>query len=87
MASEIETYADVADALKLGYVACGAGGFFGERRRTCKAEFSLAAKLVKAMRDDGHGGSIVGYAGKLGDATTPSGEHVAVTAMPINDAR
>lgn len=67
LASEIEKYADVANACQLGYVAAGAGGFFGEKRRTC-VEFSLACKLVKttSMCDDGR--RDVGYAGKLGDA-------------------
>ena len=86
MASEIETYSDVAEAMDLGYVACGAGGFFGEKRRTCKAEFSIAAKLVKALRSDKKGGIVAGYAGKLGDASTPSGSwvdyDVATAGMP-----
>jgi len=86
MASEIETFADVDEALQLGYVACGAGGFFGEKRRTCLTEFSLAAKVVKAVRDDGKGGLIVGHTGKLGDATNASGSwadyDVSVAGMP-----
>jgi len=73
MASEIETFADVEEAMGLGFVACGAGGFFGEKRLTCRTEFSLAAKIVKAVSDDGKGGQSVGYAGKLGDATNSSG--------------
>ena len=67
LASEIESFKDVAAAGELGYVAAGAGGFFGEKRRTC-TEFSLAMKLVKTMRADGSGGQLIGYAGKLGDA-------------------
>ena len=77
---------DVDEALQLGYVACGAGGFFGEKRRTCLTEFSLAAKVVKAVRDDGKGGLIVGHTGKLGDATNASGSwadyDVSVVGMP-----
>ena len=34
MASEIENFGDVEEALGLGYIAFGAGGFFGERRCT-----------------------------------------------------
>ena len=33
MASEIEKFADVEEALSLGYVGFGAGGFFGEKVR------------------------------------------------------
>jgi len=69
MASEIENFKDVMDALALGYVAFGAGGFFGEKRRSL-TEFSLAAKLTKARRSDGSDG----FAGKLGDfGAAPSG--------------
>lgn len=68
LASEIEKYSDVAKACELGYVAAGAGGFFGEKRRT-SPEFSLAMKLVKTLKSCGGGGGVtVGYAGKLGDA-------------------
>ena len=83
MASEIEKYAEIASACRLGYVVGGAGGFFGEKRRTC-SEFSIAGKLVKTLRAPtaaemecaeraGAAGAgvprvVVGYAGKLGDA-------------------
>ena len=60
MASEIETFKDVTTALGLGYVAFGAGGFFGEKRRVVGPEFSLAAKLVKAHYNDSAGNSQVG---------------------------
>ena len=74
MASEIENFADVTEALSLGYVAFGAGGFFGEKRRVTTPEFSLAAKLTKAFSNDSTGKRVVGYAGKLGDCSdTPSG--------------
>jgi len=67
MASEIETFADIEAALGKGYVAFGAGGFFGEKRKTLGVEFSLAAKLTKATRLAPDGSVVVGYAGKLGD--------------------
>ena len=86
MASEIETFADVEEALRHGYVAAGAGGFFGEKRRSCKAEFSIAGKLVKAIRQDSAGVRRVGYAGKLGDASAGNGSwaeyDVATSGMP-----
>ena len=82
MASEIENFADIREALAHGYAAIGAGGFFGEKRRA--GEYSLAAKITKAMRPVGEGappppagtapsptGHVTGYAGKLGDC--PSG--------------
>lgn len=74
MASEIETFKDITTALSLGYVAFGAGGFFGEKRRVVTPEFSLAAKLVKAHYKDASGADCVGYSAKLGDCSdTPSG--------------
>ena len=82
MASEIETFADVTRALELGYVAFGAGGFFGEKRRVVTPEFSLAAKLTKALRDDGSGGRVAGYAGKLGDCSSGSWADADASAAP-----
>jgi len=67
MASEIETFADIQAALDLGYSAFGAGGFFGEKRRSLGTEFSIAAKLTKAVRQSAAGSTRVGFAGKLGD--------------------
>ena len=67
MASEIETFADIQSALDLGYTAFGAGGFFGEKRKSLGTEFSIAAKLTKASREGEDGKQQVGYAGKLGD--------------------
>jgi len=74
MASEIETFADVEEALRHGYVAFGAGGFFGEKRRVMGPEFSLAAKITKTLRGSRRGTRrtqlIAGYAGKLGDCSS-----------------
>ena len=69
MASEIEKWGDVETALSNGYVAFGAGGFFGEKRRVMGPEFSLAAKLTRAVSEETPGGGKrkVGYAAKLGD--------------------
>ena len=66
MASEIENYADIEEALRCGYKAFGAGGFFGEKRRDC-TEFSIAAKITTALCPDAAGAMQVGHAGKLGD--------------------
>eukprot|EP00908_Phaeocystis_cordata_P003215 Transcript_13508.p5 GENE.Transcript_13508~~Transcript_13508.p5 ORF type:complete len:179 (+),score=80.24 Transcript_13508:527-1063(+) len=66
MASEIETYDDIAEALRCGFRFFGAGGFFGEKRRECK-EFSIAAKITTAYRLDAAGQPVEGHAGKLGD--------------------
>jgi len=72
MASEIETFADIESALAKGYVAFGAGGFFGEKRKTLGAEFSLAAKLTRATRKNADGTIVTGYSGKLGDFSNGS---------------
>ena len=75
MASDIDSFPVVLEALGHGYAAFGIGGALGERRRT-HTEFSLAAKVTKATwRDDeGGGGAVrVGYAGKLGDFGLGSG--------------
>ena len=85
MASEIEKFGDVTEALGLGYIAFGAGGFFGEKRRTLP-EFSLAAKITKATYLDGDGKKSVGFAAKLGDcsenATGSWAEYDASSALP-----
>ena len=65
MASEIENYADVVEGMRQGYVAFGAGGFFGEKRRVNGPEFSLAAKLTKAVDHNG----TLGFSAKLGDCS------------------
>jgi len=67
LASEIETYADIENALAKGFKAFGAGGFFGEKRHSLGTEFSLAAKQTKATRLAPDGSHLIGYAGKLGD--------------------
>lgn len=72
MASEIETFADIEDGMKLGYSAFGAGGFFGEKRRSC-TEFSCAAKITQATYRDAVGNVHTGYTGKLGDFSSGSG--------------
>jgi len=69
MASEIEVFGDVTEAMALGYVGFGAGGFFGEKRRVAGPEFSLAAKLTKAIYTDASGDRVVGFAAKLGDCS------------------
>jgi len=66
MASEIENFGDIEDALTHGYVAFGAGGFFGEKRRTAP-ELSIAGKITIAKSSSEDGSLAVGYAGKLGD--------------------
>jgi hypothetical protein len=58
-----------AEALEHGFIAFGAGGFLGEKRRVDGPEFSLAAKLTKVTYADGAGGTTVGYAAKLGDCS------------------
>lgn len=68
MASEIENFGDVEEALGLGYIAFGAGGFFGEKRRAF-TEFSLAAKITKATSIAPDGEVRVGFAAKLGDCS------------------
>jgi len=90
MASEIETFADVEEALHHGYVAFGAGGFFGEKRRVMGPEFSLAAKITKTLRRSRrgtrHAHLIAGYAGKLGDCSSNDAgswaEHQLITGTP-----
>jgi len=86
MASEIENFGDVTDALGLGYVAFGAGGFFGEKRRVNGPEFSLAAKLTKATYRDADGRVQVGFAAKLGDCSENDNgswaEHDAEAKLP-----
>jgi len=67
MASEIESFSDFESALACGYKDFGAGGFFGEKRKSLGVEFSLAAKLTKATVLNPDGTTSVGYAGKLGD--------------------
>ena len=54
MASEIENYADIAEAMRCGFEHFGAGGFFGEKRRGV-VEFSIAAKITTAYRLDAAG--------------------------------
>ncbi|EOD05206.1 hypothetical protein EMIHUDRAFT_360027, partial [Emiliania huxleyi CCMP1516] len=66
MASEIEEFADIEEALRCGYRYFGAGGFFGEKRRGL-AEFSIAAKITTALCPAADGTLRVGHAGKLGD--------------------
>ena len=73
MASEIENFGDVTEALGHGYIAFGAGGFFGEKRRVAGPEFSLAAKITKAATRDASGQMQVGYAAKLGDCSENGG--------------
>lgn len=85
MASEIENFGDVEEALGLGYIAFGAGGFFGEKRRAF-TEFSLAAKITKATSIAPDGEVRVGFAAKLGDcsenATGSWAEYNADSALP-----
>jgi hypothetical protein len=59
--------------MALGYVGFGAGGFFGEKRRVAGPEFSLAAKLTKAIYTDASGDRVVGFAAKLGDCSENGG--------------
>jgi len=73
MASEIEVFADVTEALRLGYVGFGAGGFFGEKRRVHSPEMSLAAKITKAVTRAEDGTMRAGYAAKLGDRSEGNG--------------
>ena len=81
MASEIEDFGDIVKALALGYKFFGAGGFFGEKRRACK-EFSLVAKITKALKpwtSTAEFGTLrPGWAGKLGDY--PGGSWAAFDA-------
>ena len=72
MASEIENYADIAEAMRCGFEHFGAGGFFGEKRRGV-VEFSIAAKITTAFRRDASGAQQEGHAGKLGDMSGGSG--------------
>lgn len=73
MASEVEKFADIEEAMDLGYVAFGVGGALGERRREHK-ELSVVMKLVEVMRvDRATGGPVVSYAGKLGDCSYGGG--------------
>jgi hypothetical protein len=72
MASEIENYADIAEAMRCGFAYFGAGGFFGEKRRGA-VEFSIAAKVTTAFRRDASGAQQQGHAGKLGDMSGGSG--------------
>jgi len=76
MASDIDSFPMVLEGLSHGYVAFGIGGALGERRRTC-TEFSLAAKVTKAIYADEAGAVHAGYAGKLGDFGMGSGSWAA----------
>ena len=56
MASEIEKFADVEEALSLGYVGFGAGGFFGEKVRATSMPtryhfFCIASPLCADLFD------------------------------------
>ena len=59
MASEIELYSEVREALRHGFTKFGAGGFLGERRLLCASEFSIAAKITRVI-DMGGGEEMAG---------------------------
>ena len=87
MASEIEEFADIEEALRCGYRYFGAGGFFGEKRRGL-AEFSIAAKITTALCPAADGTLRVGHAGKLGDFSEGSwADSSRLLSAPLGSSR